>query len=63
MLIWEPQSGYRNPGHPKKRWTTDIDAFMNKEFNPQSGFWLGAAGQREEWQSLETQFVQEAWFQ
>ena len=63
MLSWKPQSGYRDPGHPKKRWTTDLDTFMNKQCDLPSGFWFGVAGQREEWHKLESHFVQEAWFQ
>jgi len=59
---WVPKQGYRARGHPKKRWTTDIDAYLNHALGVPSGFWLVVAGDREKWQRLENGFVNSSWY-
>eukprot|EP00973_Karenia_brevis_P075989 10556031-Karenia_brevis.AAC.1 len=47
LTRWTPQIGYRNRGHPNKRWRTDLDAFFKHKYGAQSGFWQAAACDRQ----------------
>eukprot|EP00973_Karenia_brevis_P085729 11892679-Karenia_brevis.AAC.1 len=59
---WEPQAGYRDRGHPKKRWTDELDAFLKYKWGAPKKFWLAAAQDRDAWKRLENEFVHSPWF-
>eukprot|EP00973_Karenia_brevis_P002932 400157-Karenia_brevis.AAC.1 len=45
-LHWEPESGKRAVGHPRKRWAEEIAAFHNKIFGNKA--WSATAQNREQ---------------
>ena len=56
MLNWHP-AGKRFQGHPNKRWADDLNKFFKMEFEGPVGFWRIIAQNRDEWQSLENDFI------
>ena len=50
--------GRRKVGHPKTRWSDDIDAFFaERDANFGKSDWLLVAQNREEWANLEPEFA------
>jgi len=62
LLGWEPPVSNRERGHPPKRWTNDSDTFFHHlDGTPQLG-WKLVPRDRARWQSLEDDFVHQAWY-
>eukprot|EP00973_Karenia_brevis_P019315 2647724-Karenia_brevis.AAC.1 len=57
LLRFQPLHGYRDRGHPVKRWADDINRlFMSKGYAKDA--WLDIAQDRERWTSFEEEFIQ-----
>ena len=62
MLEWEPAKSNKRRGHPRKRWTNDMDAFFFHKEGAPRWIWKFKARNREGWQTLEDEFVEKAWY-
>eukprot|EP00973_Karenia_brevis_P012964 1759288-Karenia_brevis.AAC.1 len=56
VVQWCPAEGYRDPGHPRKRWADELDSFFRKRWGASKGFWFCIAQDRDKWHAMEDIF-------
>ena len=62
LLGWQPPYSNRGRGHPCKRWTTDLDAYLYHVDGVPRWVWKAVALDRGRWQALEEGFISQAWY-
>eukprot|EP00973_Karenia_brevis_P009437 1273701-Karenia_brevis.AAC.1 len=61
MVCFGVVGGCRNRGHPRKRWSDDLDAFFGAQGLPRDS-WKNVAQSRDTWHNLEDSFVAQSWY-
>ena len=61
VLEWTPVGGFRNRGHPKRRWLDSLIGYFRTRLDETSVHWTVCAADREAWTELEDDFVLREW--
>ena len=57
VLTWSPAGGRRKVGRPKKRFIDDVETFLKDTSEEPKSLWFCMAQERDDWKSLEEDFV------
>lgn len=57
LLHWIPRNGWRSRGRPVKRWSDELNNFLER-LGFEDGVWTDLAQERDFWHNLEDDFVQ-----